>query len=120
MICSGSCSKVFFAFCIVTLFLLVSCAQITLEEESELGESFVDEINKSVTIISDQEINLYITELANQLLNVAPYTAHTFTFYIIDDSGFNAFAIAGDNIYLTSGTILRVRNVSELASILEH
>ena len=62
----------------------------------------------------------YIERLINKLLSVSPSTSQGITFRIIESDTFSAFAIPGGNIYLTKGTIMACRNVSELASIIAH
>ena len=99
---------------------IAGCGSLTLEEESRLGDVQVIEIEQNVQIVDHPEVVAYIHDLAAELLNMAPGADLPYQFRIIKENGFNAFAVAGGNIYVTTGTIMASRNVAELVSVLAH
>ncbi len=96
-----------------------ACASLTPEEEMAMGEEQVQEINASIQLIDDPDVVNYVDVLVKQLL-AGTSTPDDVTVRIIDTDNFNAFAISGNNIYLTAGTIKASNNVAELASIVAH
>lgn len=103
-----------------TLFALSGCTPLSLQEQNELGDQVSEEIEKTSNLLSDQELNQYINAIAEQFISQPPETGHDFTIHIVASKAFNAFAVAGGNIYITTGLIKGCRNVSELASIIAH
>ena len=102
------------------MFVVSGCGALSLEQESRLGEEGIASIASTTTLVSDAEVVTYIDQLTAILLSASPPTSQVITLRIINSEVFSAFSIAGGNIYLTTGTILACRNVSELASILAH
>lgn len=96
-----------------------ACGSLTPEQELAMSAAQVQEINASMPLINDSTVLAYIDTLAAQLLAGTP-AADEIKVRIIDSNGFNAFAIGGGNIYITTGTIKASNNVAELASILAH
>jgi predicted Zn-dependent protease len=84
-----------------------------------LGAEQVQEINASLQLVNDAAVSTYIDALVAQLLADIP-APEGINVRIIDSDGFNAFAISGNNIYLTAGAIKASNNIAELASILAH
>jgi predicted Zn-dependent protease len=84
-----------------------------------MGAEQVQEINASLQLIEDPVVSAYIDGLVAQLL-VDISAPDNLKLRIINSDGFNAFAISGNNIYITAGTIKASNNVAELASILAH
>lgn len=103
------------------LFLACSaCTSLTPEEETAIGDEQVRAINASIKLIDDPVVLSYVDALVKQLLAGTFTAPNGITLRIIDSDSFNAFAISGNNIYLTSGTIKASNNVAELASIVAH
>jgi predicted Zn-dependent protease len=104
---------------LVFILLCSACTSLTPEEEIAIGDAQVQEINASIKLIDDPVVVNYVDALVKQLL--ASTTApDDIKVRIIDTDGFNAFAISGNNVYLTAGTIKASNNVAELASIVAH
>jgi predicted Zn-dependent protease len=70
-------------------------------------------------LIDDPVVVNYVDALVKQLLAVTT-APPDIEIRIIATDGFNAFAISGNNVYLTAGTIKASANVAELASIIAH
>jgi len=100
--------------------LLSACGSLSLQEERRLGEEEARRLEAEVNLVTRSTVIAYVEELAEQLLTVLPDSDYQYRFRIIDSNAFNAFAVAGGNIYLTRGAILNSRNAAELASILAH
>jgi predicted Zn-dependent protease len=60
------------------------------------------------------------TLFGTSVLRVAGPQPFDFRFYVVEDDEINAFAIPAGFIYVNTGTILKARNVSELAGVVAH
>ena len=104
---------------LLCIFMCSACTSLTPEEEMAIGDAQVQEINASMKLIDDPVVVNYVDALVKQLLAVTT-APPDIEIRIIATDGFNAFAISGNNVYLTAGTIKASANVAELASIIAH
>ncbi|GAB6042445.1 M48 family metallopeptidase [Endothiovibrio diazotrophicus] len=95
-------------------------AVLSREEERKLGEAFMREARRQLTLIEDGEINAYLGSLGNRLTSHSDGDGRPFTFFVVSDPTINAFAAPGGFIGVHSGLILATRNESELAAVLAH
>jgi len=93
---------------------------LTSEQQNRLGESLYLELKKGGQLNSDSVVNSYINSMGQRLLSAAPYSPHTFTFFVVDNPQINAFAMFGGYIGIYSGLIRTARSESELASVIAH
>ena len=101
------------------VFFLASCASLSPEEELRLAENQIQEINQQLDVLTDPRLQSYLDNLLQRLQAGTPGTAD-FQIHVVRNEAFNAFAIAGGHIYLTTGVIMGSRNLAELISILAH
>ncbi len=92
----------------------------TPQEEQKIGESFMRHLRRSIKIVDDPEISEYINMLGYQLVANSDSPTEKYTFFIIEDSGINAFAAPGGYIGINSGLLLATQSESELAAVLAH
>jgi len=89
-------------------------------EQKQLGEGFYRQARKYMNLLDDPELNDYIQSLGRKLVKSAGLPPDSFTFFLIDDSMVNAFAVPGGYVGVNTGLILTARNEAELASVLGH
>ncbi len=91
------------------------------EADCRKGRDLDRKIRAEVKVLEDRVVNDYIDRLGKRLLQQVnePHLCG-YTFAVIEDDELNAFVIPGGYVYLNTGAILRMRNVSELAGILGH
>jgi predicted Zn-dependent protease len=90
------------------------------EEETELGEGFLERIKSRYEFADYPYIVQYINNLGNFIgrqIEVPYFPLH---FYVIKDTSINAFAAPAGHVFFFSGLIQIIDNVDELASILAH
>ncbi len=92
---------------------------ISPEEERQLGEAFMRELRRAVTINEDPESVEYIQSLGYRIA-AQTQSSTNFTFFIVDSPVINAFAAPGGYVGIHSGLILETQTESELASVLAH
>lgn len=95
-------------------------AALTVKEEKEMADEFLNTVFEYYDVIEDPMINDYIRELGKKLTRSVPPQALDFHFYVIREDKFNAFAGPGGHIFVFSGLIEAMENENELAAILTH
>lgn len=100
--------------------LLLNCGALSVSDENQLGQEVVAQVNASVSLENNVEVNTYIQNIVDSLEAVSGNAPHEITVRIIREDAFSAFAVPAGNIYITTGTISGAHNVAELASILAH
>ena len=95
-------------------------ATLSREDERKLGEAFMREARRQLTLIEDGEINAYLRSVGNRLTAHSDGDGRPFTFFVVSDPSINAFAAPGGYIGVHSGLILATRNEDELAAVLAH
>lgn len=82
-----------------------------------MTRSFEEEIEKSGARYVDPALDAYLQSVLDRLF---PDHAGALRVRVLRDRNFNAFALANGHIYFYTGTLLRVDDEAELASILGH
>ena len=102
--------------------LAVSCTpkMLTVAQEKQLGERDQIQVRRSSQLLRDRVVVTYIRKLGAELAKASPPSPYDLRFYVVESDDLNAFAIAGGAIYINTGTILKVDDVSELAGVLAH
>jgi predicted Zn-dependent protease len=89
-------------------------------EERTLGEIIMQDIYRHLPLIEDPFALQYIQRLGDQLAATSNVQGQTYTFFIVNASSINAFALPGGFIGVHTGLILQSRNESELAGVISH
>ena len=89
-------------------------------EESIIGSQILQQVYQTDTVINDVEIDDYLYKLTNELVRASDYSGSGITFFLVNDSSINAFAMLGGVIGIHTGLILSANSESELASVLSH
>jgi len=93
---------------------------LSIQDEISLGEQASQEIDKTMPILRDEEINNYIQSLGNKLAKASIAPQFPYRFKVINNNVVNAFALPGGFIYIHRGLLEKVENESELAGVLSH
>ncbi|MCU0647818.1 MAG: M48 family metallopeptidase [Gemmatimonadaceae bacterium] len=99
--------------------LLAGCLAST-QQEVQMGQSYAAQLNRQLPLITDPEVQRYITVLGDSLASVADDRNLDWHFYVVDSPEINAFAVPGGFIYVNRGLIERSATMSELAGVLGH
>ena len=99
---------------------LAACASLSVDQERQLGLEFEREMRSQLRLVRDRTVNRYVTEIGEEILKAAGPQVFEYRFYVVDDHDINASAAPGGAIYINTGTILKARNVSELAGVIGH
>lgn len=93
---------------------------ISNREEAQLGLAYYRSIMASVPVINDVQLDHYLKSLAQKLVTQSDMAGKQFTFFIVNSSVINAFALPGGYIGVNSGLVLDADTESQLASVLAH
>jgi predicted Zn-dependent protease len=96
-----------------------SATSLTPEQERQIGSEVVRRMRQAGYIISDPLIATYVEQVGRSLAEHTQ-SEHKFTFFVVDASSINAFALPGGYIGIHSGLILASQSESELASVMAH
>lgn len=92
----------------------------TVEEEIDSGKEAAAVLLGAKPLDPDARLQRYVNNLGRWLALQTERPDLPWTFGVLADSGFNAFATPGGTIFVTRGLVDRVRNESELAGVLAH
>ncbi|MGB9712383.1 MAG: M48 family metalloprotease [Dissulfurimicrobium sp.] len=97
-----------------------SWAMMSIEQERKLGEKLLKTIETQVTLINDPEVVGYVRDVGERILKSIDDKYFNYRFFVIKNSGINAFAVPGGEIFVNSGLLEVVDNEDELACVLAH
>lgn len=89
-------------------------------KEIEIGRQLASILLGAKKLVPDIRMQLYVNRLGRWISLHSSRPDLPWTFGVLDDAGYNAFAAPGGFIFVTRGLIERVRDESELAGILAH
>jgi len=109
-------------FCLFIFFVisLNTSFAISIPQEKKLGKKFMEMIQKQHMILKDPIADHMITEVGNHILSFLPPQPFDYSFYLVDDGIFNAFASPAANIFVYRGLITSLDSIDELAGIIGH
>lgn len=99
---------------------LAGCATLSVSDEQALEEDFQREVAREFRFLRDRVVVDYVDDIGRQIVRASGPQPFAFSFEVIDDNAINAFAGPAGHIYVNTGTILKARNVSELAGVIAH
>lgn len=89
-------------------------------EEIQIGQDFAATLLGAKPMMADDHLQRYVNALGHYLALQTERPDLPWTFAVLDDPGFNAFATPGGYIFVTRGLVQRMRSESELAGVLAH
>ena len=115
----------------ILLALLVSCATtgpggkkslilIPTETEVALGKDVVKEVESTEKVLSNSEIQNYVSKVGRKVAKVCDRKDVSYTFKVLDSEEINAFACPGGFIYIYKGLMKKMDNEAQLAAVLAH
>ncbi len=89
-------------------------------DEIAMGQTFAATLLGAKPLLNNSAIQSYVNQLGLWLALQTSRPDLPWTFGVLDDTGFNAFATPGGNILITKGLLLRIKTEAELAGVLAH
>ncbi len=97
-----------------------SLGQIDEAREIEIGRQLAAVLLGSKPLHPDMGLQRYVNQLGRWISLESARPQLPWTFAVLDDPGFNAFAAPGGYVFVTKGLVDRVADEAELAGILAH
>ena len=97
-----------------------SLDQIDEPREIQIGRQLAAMLLGSKPLAADIATQRYVSQLGRWISLQSSRPDLPWTFGVLDDAGFNAFAAPGGYVFVTRGLLERVKDESELAGILAH
>lgn len=97
-----------------------SIEQIDEPREIQIGQQLAAVLLGSKPLYPDMAVQRYVNQLGRWISLQSTRPNLPWTFAVLDDPGFNAFAAPGGYVFITKGLLDRVADESELAGILAH
>lgn len=97
-----------------------STTQIDPAQEIEIGRQLSAILLGSKALHPDMQLQRYVNQVGRWLSLQTSRPELPWTFAVLDDDGFNAFAAPGGFVFVTKGLVDRVADEAELAGILAH
>jgi predicted Zn-dependent protease len=88
--------------------------------EIEIGRQLAAVLLGSKPLHPDMQLQRYVNQLGRWISLQSERPGLPWTFIVLDDTGYNAFAAPGGYVFVTKGLIDRCADESELAGILAH
>jgi len=92
----------------------------TEPEEIGIGKEFAATLLGAKPLVNDPALQRYVNTLGLWLAMQTERPDLPWTFGVLDDPGFNAFATPGGYIFVTKGLVQRMQSEAELAGVLAH
>lgn len=97
-----------------------SATALSGQMERRIGESYFRELRRDPAFVDDPELSAYIQELGMRLVAVSVDPGAEIEFFLMRDSGINAFAMLGGFIGVNTGLLIAAETESEAASVVAH
>lgn len=98
----------------------ISQATLSPIQERQIGQQSMLQIRASQQFLDDSEINDYLNQLGEKLVENSAEPSLDFEFFALNDYNVNAFALPGGFVGVNAGLLLTAQSESELASVLSH
>lgn len=89
-------------------------------DEYYYGLSVLRQMRNAGMLVEDPQVDEYLRTLGTRLSEASSAPDQNFTYVLINDASFNAFAVPGGLIAVHTGLLMRAGNESELAAVLAH
>ncbi len=113
---------VFFVATNILVLSLISSAQaqLSIEDEKEMGEKFLLAAMRQLKLIQDPEVVGYENKVGQGLVRNLDVHIFPYDFYVVDSNALNAFAAPAGHVFINRGLIEIMEDEGELAAILGH
>jgi predicted Zn-dependent protease len=99
---------------------LGACAKPSVQQEQAASDDFVLQVRREVDLLTEPVVVGYVEDIGRRILAAGPPQPFSYHFYVVEDDAINAFAGPAGHIFVHTGTILKSRNLSELAGVIAH
>jgi beta-barrel assembly-enhancing protease len=102
------------------LLIAISACGISQADEIALGARYAEEIDRQLPLVTDPEINEYVTALGRSIAATTHRADLEWHFSVVDAPEINAFALPGGYIYVNRGLVERAERLDQFAGVVGH
>jgi predicted Zn-dependent protease len=95
-------------------------SQVPPQAEVKIGDTLFGQIQSTMALLQDKELQSQLDELVSPLFDVIPETGYPFQFHLANDGTLNAFAVPGGHVVVHSGLVLEAESAEEVLGVLAH
>ena len=111
---------IFLCLLIFLSFPLNTSFAISITQEKKIAIEFMKMIQERKMILNDPIAKHMVTQIGNHILSFLPKGPFDYSFNVVDNDVFNAFASPAANIFIYRGLITSVDSIDELAGVIGH
>jgi len=93
---------------------------LSTRQEVALGKATAEQVEKEFGVYRDPELQKYISEVGQKLVDVCERKEITYSFEVLDTPMVNAFAAPGGFIFVTRGILKELDDEAQLAGVMGH
>jgi len=93
---------------------------LSTRQEVALGRETAQQVEKEFGVYNDPELQKYITEVGEKLVDVCERKEITYSFTVLNTPMVNAFAAPGGFVFVTRGILKELDDEAELAGVMGH
>jgi len=105
---------------VLVLLLSATSCDVSENQEVEIGAQNSAQINAQLPLVTDPEINGYVTALGKRIASHTSRANLDWRFFVVNSRDVNAFALPGGFVYVNRGLIERAQKMDQLAGALGH
>ncbi len=90
------------------------------DEEQQMGLDMMRQLRARGAVMDDVQLNEYLNSIGQSIATYADQNGVPFTFFMVRDSGINAFALPHNFIGINAGLLLATQREDELAGVIAH
>ena len=91
------------------------------DQDIQFGKQSVAEVEKQLPLVTDPEVNRYVSTLGRRVAGFAPgNTDYPWTFKVVNSQDINAFALPGGFIYVNRGVLEAADDEAQVAGVMAH
>ncbi|MBS1225437.1 MAG: peptidase Ste24p [Proteobacteria bacterium] len=90
------------------------------DEEQQMGLDIMRQLRERGAVMDDVQLNEYLNSIGQSIATYADQNGVPFTFFMVRDSGINAFALPHNFIGINAGLLLATQREDELAGVIAH
>jgi len=89
-------------------------------DEQKLGLEIMRKLRERGAVLEDVQITQYLNSIGQSIVTYANHNGAPYTFFMVRDSGINAFALPYNFIGINAGLLLATQREDELAGVIAH
>ncbi len=83
---------------------------ITITKEEEISKEFLKIVLSRYKLINDPHVVDYVNKVGQKIVTVLPSKPFKYTFYVVNEDEYNAFAGPGGHVFINTGLLMAMES----------